>query len=199
MFKCKIIVTEVFQLKKKLLITFLLLILSATIPLTFAEAKPYSLENEFVKNLKKGTLPNAVGAVGLPFHKIYDLTDNIREVGMVEELVKFQIINDQLIGKQIDPHDIYFFTEPVNNRNATVQSIERTYYYSFSRASVIKKLGPSYKAKDYHGNTINKTPVFKVGQYYAIISIRPNEPFTHVVIGTKRGILEKTNYQKIYR
>ena len=192
---------------KKLSLAIIIAIAIFSNAITEGHASTYKLEDQFVKNLKIGTLPNAAGHIGMTFREL-SATNNITPSYWIRH-AEVQNVNAFLLQQEIDPHDLYGFDGNIYEDDTTdytyyansnkVTYIARTYYQKFSREAVIKKLGHNYKVVDYNGIKINKTPIFKAGKYYVSISINKYEPLTTVIVGTKAGILDKTKYQKIYK
>ncbi|WP_010291193.1 hypothetical protein [Kurthia massiliensis] len=165
---------------KKVLLGMLvsLLILSAFDSLQ-VQAKEYEMKPTFANNLKKGTLPGAQGKVG-------SLKKNLK----LKNREGYWI--DPVLKKYTLSEDTYAF------RSSKVVSIDRTYSYLISNASIRKYFG---KELNWYGTSESfgrlHWSFYKAGKYYIGVYkfSSSSDIYTTIVVGNKKAIKD---YHELY-
>lgn len=140
-----------------------------------AHAKAYYMKESFANALKKGTLPDAKGAVGVTYHTL--AKKNYIYWTYSENKYRYYIHE-----RKKEDHDMYVFNVKNFSQTSKVQLIGRKYDYVISQKS----------AQKYFGNAVKRHPsekMYRTGNYYTIISHDYNSKGTYIYVGTKRAVL----------
>lgn len=150
-----------------------------------AEAKTFS--KSFATDLKKGTLPGAVGKVGTKFGTIYKKLNG--DVFSSESFMGYSTTYTSYFYEPKSGDSIYF--------NQSTKALESTYIHTYTKASIRKQLRPlAYQpAYDRYVNK-TKTNLYKAGRFYAYIDRANNG--TRVIVATKWAIKNYFMIDKIY-
>lgn len=152
-----------------------------------ASAKTHAIKASLVKNLKKGTLPNASGKIGDTYTSVHKKAKGA-----------YMNAGDPPFysAKNGDNYSFYEEDPIYSPKKAKVGSISRWYDYKISQKSIEKHFGKAYKGYE-NGEKVKNTHVYKTGKYYTYIEIIKTR--TLVIVGTKSGVSDQTFLTDFHR
>lgn len=191
-----------------------------------ASAKAYDMKPSFAKTLKKGTLPRAVGKIGMTYGAlkvkapygeeiwpmtiygipIYSTPNQTNTKNNAAKEDSYGFYNSKFYNKYFEykvyDENIELTGKPKKfklSNNEKIDYIDRRYNYVISEKSIRKYFGKELKVKDRFGEIIKDTDIYKAGNYYiCIYSDTYQKPFTDVIVATKPAMLKHFTYKKIY-
>lgn len=187
---------------KKLLLAAAIAVGASTVSLSLheqqieAQAKDAELSANFVKSLKKGTLPRAKGKVGMTYSAF------LKKGPKIQSKYGKQVIDKSAVTNLNDV-DYYSFNKKVSSK-AKINKISRNYNYFISYKSVVKNFGKPLRGRTNYG-TVETTNIYKAGKYYFYYNVYQygaSDEVTEISIGTKSTMMKhetSTTYVDLFR